>query len=79
MDVELTETEILEEEAEEASAVELNVCSLADAKNHLQEVCHYFESCSFTSDVEFLIVSQLENSFLKNVSHRQPSIRDFFH
>ena len=56
-DEELTETEILEElqrgpmeeeeeeeEAEEASAIELNVCSLADAKNHLQEVCPCSES-----------------------------------
>ena len=93
-DEEMTETEILaelqrglmpdleaeeeEEEAEEGSAIEPNVCSLVDAKHHLQEVRRYLEFCSFTSDVEFSIMSQLETSLMINVSHRQPSIQDFF-
>ena len=94
-DEEMTETEIVaelqrglmpdleageeEEKVEEVSAIEPNVCSLVDAKHHLQEVRRYLEFCSFTSDVEFSIMSQLETSLMINVSQRQPSIRDFFH
>ena len=68
-----------EEEEDEENQTENPVCSLADAKVHLQEVRRYLETCSHTSEIDFRSISALESSLLQTFAQKQKSIRDFFH
>ena len=68
-----------EEEEEEETHLENPVCSLADAKAHLQEVRRYLETCSHTSDFDFRSISVLESFLLQSIAQKQKSILDFFH
>ena len=55
----------------------LTVCSLIEAKTHVQELRQYFESCAATTDIDFSSISRLETALLKNVRYKQVSIQDF--
>ena len=67
-----------EEENEEDTNEVRGICSLADAKGHLQEAHQFLESSQFTTDIDFSCVSKIESTLLRNMPYRQSSIRDFF-
>ena len=58
-----------EEQDDDETVVEtLTICSLIEAKTHVQELRQYFESCTATTDIDLSSISRLETAFLKKCS-----------
>ena len=54
------------------------ICSLADAKKHLEEIRRYFESCAHTTDSDFSAINHLDSAFTKAAGKKQSVIADYF-
>ena len=76
---------MIEEDEEEGEGkttteVETNVdiCSFSDAKCYVHELRRYFESSAKTTDADFSLTNELEQTLSKNLCQKQSSILYFF-
>ena len=71
------EEEAVEDDSEETREL-VPICSLTDAKKHLEEIRRYFESCAHTTEKDFSAVNHLDSAFSKAAGKRQSIIADYF-
>ena len=85
---ELTEEELIaelqpndfaeeEQEDDQETVDEREICSATDAKHFIDELRRFFEARSLSSDIEFSSICKLESALHKNVHFKQSSMRDF--
>ena len=54
------------------------ICTIADAKKHLEEIRRYLESCAHTTDSDFSAINHLDSAFSKAAGKKQSVIEDYF-
>ena len=55
-------------EDEPVNGTELPVCTLTEARSHLQELRRFFESKSTTTDVDFSSINRLDSTLSKSIN-----------